>query len=510
MLAEPCKSVEQAMKRCVNGMFAEIKYDGERVQVHKVGSSYSYFSRQLKPVQHHKISHLEKFIPQAFPEGIDLIIDAEVLLVDNATGKPLPFGTLGIHKKDQFKDASVCLFVFDILRYNDDDLMARTLMERKRLLESQMKVVENRVVMSNYQLIRNGDHAKLKTMIWKAIDEGLEGLVLKDTKSIYEPGKRHWLKVKKDYLEEGKMADTADLIVLGAYFGTGSKGGMMSVFLMGVYDQETKSYRTVTKCGNGHTDDALEAINKKLKDKMTRIDRDFDRLPKWLRCSRSLAPDFVINDPKEAPYNGVVAMNSGAEFSKSDNHSAEGISIRFPRVTRIRKDKDWQSATNLKELKNLYECSKTVSDVDRSFEDETPLYAKEGMDHCGVEELIEVKQKCMDIAKAGDGSPGLEVKKERSDSASNDSGPSSGKIKEEDIAIGSSDSRGKKRKARDDSPPVPLKKERSDSAGNNNQCPPGMTACNFWIVPKPWKAVRLADRTFREYENSPITNHNKA
>lgn len=32
--AEPCKSVEQAMKRCVNGMFAEIKYDGERVQVY--------------------------------------------------------------------------------------------------------------------------------------------------------------------------------------------------------------------------------------------------------------------------------------------------------------------------------------------------------------------------------------------------------------------------------------------------------------------------------------------
>lgn len=42
--------------------------------------------------------------------------------------------------------------------------------------------------------------------------------------SIYEPGKRHWLKVKKDYLCGGKMADTADLVPLGAWFGTGSKG----------------------------------------------------------------------------------------------------------------------------------------------------------------------------------------------------------------------------------------------------------------------------------------------
>ena len=31
--------------------------------------------------------------------------------------------------------------------------------------------------------------------------EGLEGLVIKDALSTYEPGKRHWLKVKKsEYL----------------------------------------------------------------------------------------------------------------------------------------------------------------------------------------------------------------------------------------------------------------------------------------------------------------------
>ncbi len=64
----------------------------------------------------------------------------------------------------------------------------------------------------------------MSRMISKAIAEGLEGLVLKDCDSVYEPGKRHWLKVKKDYLEEGAMADSADLIVLGAYYGTGNKG----------------------------------------------------------------------------------------------------------------------------------------------------------------------------------------------------------------------------------------------------------------------------------------------
>ena len=45
-----------AMKKCPNGMYAEIKYDGERVQVHKQGSRFEFFSRSLKPVQPHKVS----------------------------------------------------------------------------------------------------------------------------------------------------------------------------------------------------------------------------------------------------------------------------------------------------------------------------------------------------------------------------------------------------------------------------------------------------------------------
>jgi DNA ligase-3 len=36
-------------------MYAEIKYDGERVQVHKQGDKFEYFSRSLKPVQSHKV-----------------------------------------------------------------------------------------------------------------------------------------------------------------------------------------------------------------------------------------------------------------------------------------------------------------------------------------------------------------------------------------------------------------------------------------------------------------------
>ncbi|GMT15078.1 hypothetical protein PFISCL1PPCAC_6375, partial [Pristionchus fissidentatus] len=376
MLAEPCKSVEQAMSSCKGTLITEIKYDGERVQVHKNGDSFNFYSRSLKPVQEYKMEQLNEVIPLAFPGGDKLILDAEVLLVDTSTGKPLPFGTLGKHKKEQFKEASVCLFVFDILLYNDESLLEKPLSERKELLKKHMTEVNNRVHFSQYEEVKLGDKKHLSRMIYSAIDDGLEGLVIKDSKGTYEPGKRHWLKVKKDYLQEGAMADTADLIVLGAYYGTGSKGGLMSVFLMGVRDEKSGKYLTVTKVGNGHTDEALEKINKQLKDRMKKIYRAAESVPSWLEIKKDI-PDFMIDDPEKAP----VWEITGAEFSRTGHYTADGISIRFPRVTRIRNDKDFKSATSLAELKKLFETSKQKSDVagvneNDDEEDETPLYAK--------------------------------------------------------------------------------------------------------------------------------------
>ena len=72
-------------------------------------------------------------------------------------------------------------------------------------------------------------------------------------------------KMKRDYLGEGAMADTADLVVLGAYYGTGNKGGLMSIFLMGVWDPAAKQWCTVARCGNGHDDKTLERLNRELK-----------------------------------------------------------------------------------------------------------------------------------------------------------------------------------------------------------------------------------------------------
>ncbi|XP_035289703.1 DNA ligase 3 [Anguilla anguilla] len=356
MLAEACKSIEYAMKKCPNGMYSEIKYDGERVQVHKNGDHFSYFSRSLKPVLPHKVAHFKEFIPQAFAGGQSMILDAEVLLIDTNTSKPLPFGSLGVHKKAAFQDAKVCLFVFDCIYFNGVSLMDKPLYERRKFLQDNMVEVPNRILFSEMKHVTRA--ADLAEMITRVIREGLEGLVLKDIKGTYEPGKRHWLKVKKDYLNEGAMADTADLVVLGAFYGKGSNGGIMSSFLMGCYDPDSKKWCTVTKCSGGYDDATLARLQDELD--VIKISKDPRKIPSWLNIIKNYYPDFIIRDPEKAP----VWEITGAEFSKSEMHTADGISIRFPRCTRIRDDKDWKSATNLPQLKELYRVSKERCDFE--------------------------------------------------------------------------------------------------------------------------------------------------
>lgn len=355
MLAEACKSVDYAMKKCPNGIYSEIKYDGERVQVHKRELDFKYFSRSLKPVMQHKVSYFKEFIPKAFPHAKDLILDCEILMVDTITGKPLPFGTLGIHKKNEFKNSSVCLFVFDCIYYNGEVLISRPLRDRKSILKACMTEIPNKVMLSEMKEIHKPED--LTDMIAKVLKQGLEGLVLKDILGLYEPGKRHWLKIKKDYLFDGKMADSADLIVLGAWYGTGKKGGKMSVFLMGCFDPEKKKYCTVCKVHTGHDDKTLERLQTQLE--MIKISGDRTRVPSWLICTKSMIPDFIAKDPKLQP----VWEITGAEFTQHDVHTADGISIRFPRVTKIRNDKNWKSATSLPELHILFKNSKQNIDI---------------------------------------------------------------------------------------------------------------------------------------------------
>ena len=356
MSAQPCKSLAVAAEKVDRGdgqLYSEIKYDGERVQVHKKDSRVALYSRILKPMAEEKMEDMGEYVVAAFPDATTIILDAEMLMVCKKTGKPLPFGTL---REDIADSANSCLFVFDILLYNDESMLTKPLSDRRALLEEVMNEQKYRVVLSELVKIKNGKE-ELDEMLQRVSKNDLEGLIVKDVEGQYKPGKRHWLKVKKDCLQGGTMVDTVDLVVLGAWHGKGKKRRMLSTFLMGCFDKKTDEWKTVTTVHADFDDATLERLQDEMNAVMVKSEDDEGRSFKLVK-SLAMKPDYIVKDPKKAP----VWELSGAELIKDAtgsgrNHTANGISVRFPKFSRERRDKNWEIATSMEELEMLYESS---------------------------------------------------------------------------------------------------------------------------------------------------------
>jgi len=338
MLARICKSVDDIFSKCQNKMYAEVKYDGERLQIHKNANSFCYFSRNLKHVDSHKTEYLDFYISKAFPYANQLILDGELVLYCHVTKKPLPFGSLGINRMKSHSESNICFYVFDCLNMNGEILINKPLEERRNILIRSMTEIPGYIMFVEQKLVLK--EIELDNLIHETIiTKRLEGLVLKDTQGIYEAGKRNWIKIKKEYLDEGSMCESVDLVVLGAYYGVGKNCGRPSVFLMGCLNQITNKWCTVTKVSKITNDgNDIEMIN---------IKKNMRNVPQWLFVNKKHLPDLIVSNPKKAPVWEIL----GSELTKSQNHTADGISIRFPRFKRLRNDKSWKEATNLKSLK---------------------------------------------------------------------------------------------------------------------------------------------------------------
>ncbi|KYQ88738.1 BRCT domain-containing protein [Tieghemostelium lacteum] len=370
MLAKAVKSVDGVIKACGDQFFAEIKYDGERIQIHKDGKTYSCFSRSLKQVMPYKVDPVKPYISKS-TQADSIILDGEILLVDHKTNLPLPFGSLSMHKKNQFADADVCVFLFDILYLNGKSLIHLPFSERRALLEKNVNVIKNRIELSEMTEI-NGEKekSKLNNLLSRAFKEKLEGLVVKDGKGSYEAGSRHWIKIKKDYLEG--MSDSADLVCVGAYYGTGSFGGLLTSFLMCVYDKKDKVYKTVCKVSSGFDDNQVKKLQKKLLDTMVKISKDQSKVPGWVSINKTQTPDFILKDYKDA----IILEVESAEFTLTKHHSS-GFSMRFPRILKLRDDKDYKTATTYEELVELGKDIKIVTlDSDDEDEIKSNIYKK--------------------------------------------------------------------------------------------------------------------------------------
>lgn len=232
MLAHAAKGIDEAFKKIGDSSFTcEFKYDGERAQLHferlDDGRSVdvSIYSRNQEN-NTSKYPDIISRVTKVVDENVkSFILDCEAVAWDKKTKQILPFQVLSTRKRKDAKETEitvqVCLFAFDILQFNGESLIEKSLRERRELLKTHFKEVEDEFFHAQAKDLKTAD--EVLTFFEESLRGKCEGLMIKtlDDDASYEIAKRShkWLKLKKDYLEG--LGDTLDLVVIGAFYGKG-------------------------------------------------------------------------------------------------------------------------------------------------------------------------------------------------------------------------------------------------------------------------------------------------
>jgi DNA ligase-1 len=242
----------------------------------------------------------------------------------------------------------VILNLFDILFYDGRDLMNFTFIERRRLLETTFGKIKNyRLKLVDQIKVSNID--EIDNFMKRALKNGCEGLMLKDSNSRYRAGAREWawIKLKKEY--SGTISDSVDLVVLGALYGKGRRVGRYGALLLGSYSKEDDTFYTICKVGTGFKDDVLAALYDTLSKqvihkKHPRVQTGGVSMDVWFEPTVVL--EIVTPEITVSP-----VYTTGRNMIKH----GYGLALRFPKFSgNIREDKSAEDSTTVKEIIELY------------------------------------------------------------------------------------------------------------------------------------------------------------
>ena len=281
-------------------------------------------------------------------DGDEIILDGEAIAFDPKTGKFLQFQETVTRKRkydivEKTQSAPLKLIAFDVLYYNGKSMLNEPYASRRKLLEEITK--NGKIIIANKMDVVDGPK-KLKELFDEDIKKGLEGIMAKKLDGVYQAGARgwNWIKLKSSY--EGKLSDTIDAVVMGYDFGQGKRNSFgVGAFLIGVYDQKSDSYKTISKVGTGLTDEEwrqLVASGQELV--VSEKPKNYD-VNKVMNCDVWLKPKLV----------GVFRAD---QITKSPMHTA-GFALRFPRLDYWRTDKQPEDATSLKEIEKMSKLQKS-------------------------------------------------------------------------------------------------------------------------------------------------------
>jgi DNA ligase-1 len=308
----------------VTDWLVERKWDGIRGQLILRGGAHYLWSRgeELMTDRFPELAQLTDFLPEG------TVIDGEVLAWDHDADAPLGFSKLQprIGRKTVprklLTEAPVIVMAYDLLEDGGHDIRERPLSDRRARLATRLADLPADLPVRLSRPVAAADWTGMAEARAVSRDLGAEGLMLKRLEAPYRAGRRKgdWWKWKLDPL-------TIDAVMIYAQSGSGRRATLYTDFTFAVWD--SNALVPFTKAYSGLTD------------------AEFREITGWVRKNttdrfgpvRAVTPTHVF----EIAFEGI---------QESPRHKS-GVSLRFPRMSRWRRDKPVSEANTLSDLKAM-------------------------------------------------------------------------------------------------------------------------------------------------------------
>ncbi len=318
MLAHPLEGQAVSMAEYA----AEWKWDGIRVQVVRAGGETRLYSRAGDDIS-------RSFPDVASAFEVEAALDGELLVKGGVQGGQAgSFNALqqrlGRKQVSSRMLAEYPAFVrlYDILFDDGVDLRSQPWTERRGRLEALVPRLDPERFDLSAMIVADSFEA-LEAIRGGARDSAIEGVMLKRRDSPYVAGRRAglWYKWKRDPL-------TADCVLMYAVRGSGKRSSYYSDYTFGCWN-ESDELLPVGKAYFGFTDEEL----------------------KWL-------DSFVRNHTVQrfGPVREVeksLVLEVAFDSIHSSSRHKSGLAMRFPRISRIRRDKPANEADRIETLRAL-------------------------------------------------------------------------------------------------------------------------------------------------------------
>ncbi len=308
MLAQLAPGIKESIEE-MGRAYCETKYDGIRVQIHRKGSEIMVFTRRLENISN-AVPDIIEYIENALPHQ-DFIVEGEIIVTKD--GKPISFQYILQRVRRKYdiekvmEEVPLTLYLFDVLYFNGP-LIDAPLEKRRDVLESIVKLSENKIQLSRQVKVTMDNVEEAEFLFTDSLNKGHEGIMIKDPNEPYIPGIRG-----KKMLKFKAEPESLDLVVVGGTYGKGKRAHFIGSYLTALRD-ESGDLKTIAHVATGLDDKTLLELS--------------ERMDEIIQESKG-------RQIKVKPH--IILEIAYSEIVKSPEYES-GYSLRFPVVKRIRDD----------------------------------------------------------------------------------------------------------------------------------------------------------------------------